>query len=75
MESCNICNRETKYTCVWCNVCSLSVDEETPGYNVETYSIGRCPEGKCCNVEDDENVDVTIVAEELPVRRRRCKVM
>ena len=78
MESCNICNRETKYTCVWCrqvicNVCSLSVDEETPGYNEETYSIGRCPEGKCCNVEDDENVNVTIVAEELPVKKAKVQ--
>ena len=58
---------------VICNVCSLSVDEETPGYNEETYSIGRCPEAKCCNVEDDENVDVTIAAEELSVKKAKVQ--
>ena len=70
MEPFNVCTQETKYTCVWCRqiVCFLSVVEETPGYNEETYSIGRCPEGKCCDVEDGENVYVTIVGEKLTVR-------
>lgn len=78
MESCLVCERETKYTCVWCrraicNVCSLSVVEETPGYNEEGYSIGRCPEGKCHIVEGDKDDDITILTEEPPVKKAKVQ--
>ena len=60
MASCKLCNRETKYTCVTCaqhicNVCSVNVTDETPGYDEELYSIGQCPGETCSKPEEKEN--------------------
>ena len=84
MVPCKLCNRETKYNCVICgqvicNVCSVSVPEETLGYNYAKYTVGKCPYEKCdINVVDehlviDEVDDVSIIAEEPPVKKMKLQ--
>ena len=67
-----LCKR-TKYiyvTCgqAACNVCAAN-DEDAPGYNEETYRIGKCLEVQC-NIEKDE---VAIITVEPPSKKAKIQ--
>ena len=70
---CTFCGeRETKYSCITCNlaicnVCSVSADTKIDGYNEEDKKVGFC---KKCSPEN-EVVEISASKREPPTKKQR----